>query len=413
MRQSNLTPQSSPRKLVMPPNKSSALIRVVPVIGLSLLLGCLWFGCSFLMPRRITSPREALFRSLPPSEMVDDGSVGSFREALRNSLEALSKLPLGAKKSFGSDEVPVSEQIAALQMLDNWVRDWGFSSRFWDHLAAEFEFYQPATSEVLFTGYYEATLHGSRRPSADFQVPLYGVPTDLVRLPPDEKVALDDGTRTDRGRRLANGEIVPYHTRNEILFGKALSGKGAELLWLDSVIDLVFLQIQGSGVVFLDDGSVVRVNFADRNGYGYRPIGRFLVERGIFTSAEMSMQKIRGYLRENPEMTEEMLSYDPSYVFFRQVERGPMGSIGVPVVPYRSLAMDRSLFPDGALVYVDLVLADGKRMRRLAFLHDSGGAIKGPGRVDLFVGRGPAAEEFAGSLRANGSFYFLTKRRAT
>ncbi|MCP4230942.1 MAG: murein transglycosylase, partial [bacterium] len=196
--------------------------------------------------------------------------------------------------------------------------------------------------------------------------------------------------------------------------------KDLEMVWIDNPVDVFFLQIQGSGIVYLDNGEKVRVNYAESNGHPYRAIGRLLLDKGVLTRENVSMQSIRKYLADHPGEMEEIFNYNPSYVFFREVAEGPVGSLGVPVTPYRSIATDRNLFPRGALCYIETEVPvfdeDGqvkewKPYRGFVLNQDTGGAIRTPRRVDLFTGHGDASELVAGHMKQKGMFYFLIKKQ--
>ena len=264
----------------------------------------------------------------------------------------------------------------------------------------------------LFTGYYEAELRGARQASADYPVPLYRSPSDLVA------VDLADFSAEFAGRTIAGkvvqGKLKPYDDRAAIEQG-ALRGRALELLWVDDPIDAFFLQIQGSGRIVLDDGSVARVGYANKNGQVYTAIGRELVKRGVMTPEQVSLQSLRDWLKANPAEAEGLMNTNRSYVFFREIpdakpDEGPLGAQSVALTPGRSLAVDRKFIPLGAPVWLDTGNPDDQqapRLRRLVIAQDTGGAIRGPVRGDVFWGWGAAAEQRAGAMRDRGSYYIL------
>jgi membrane-bound lytic murein transglycosylase A len=216
--------------------------------------------------------------------------------------------------------------------------------------------------------------------------------------------------------RCEGNKVVPYFSREEIETAGALAGKGYELAWVADPVALFFLQIQGSGRIRLVNGDSLRVGYAASNGRAYRSIGGVLIERGVIPPEEMSMQAIRRYLVDHPEETAEVLNTNASYVFFRKVEEGPRGSLSVPVTPGRSIATDSTLFPRGALAFIqcqkpifarDGVITGWQPFGRYVLNQDTGGAIRGPARVDLFWGSGPFNQTAAGHLRHEGALYFL------
>ncbi|GAB4171671.1 MAG: murein transglycosylase A [Thalassobaculales bacterium] len=263
-------------------------------------------------------------------------------------------------------------------------------------------------SEGLFTGYYEPQLNGSRTRHGPYTVPLYKRPPDLVT------VDLGDFRGDLKGQRLAGrieGQALkPYPDRARIEAG-ALSGRGLELVWVDDPVDAFFLHIQGSGRVVLDDGGVIHVGFAAQNGHPYVAIGGELVRRGELARDEVSMQAIRAWLARNSERQRELLSTNPSFVFFREIgSDGPLGAQGAPLTPGRSLAVDRSRLPLGAPFFVEAHQADmlpGGVIRRLMVAQDTGGAIRGPVRGDVFWGSGAEAAEIAGRMKARGRYWML------
>jgi membrane-bound lytic murein transglycosylase A len=277
----------------------------------------------------------------------------------------------------------------------------------------------------LITGYYEPLLRGSRTRDARFRYPLYGVPDDLVTVDLGELYPQLKGQRV-RGR-LEGRRLLPYFSRSDIDRGSA-SLKGRELLWVDDRMDAFFLEIQGSGRVQLPDGSTVRLGYADQNGHPYRAIGRTLVERGELSLEDATMQGIRKWATANPDKVTPILHSNPSRVFFRELPpqptasggpnaggvaaaSGPPGSLGVPLTPMRSIAIDpRSVMLGTPVWLATLDPIDGKPIERLTFAQDTGGAIVGTIRADLFWGFGAAAGESAGRMRENGSMWLLLPR---
>lgn len=265
----------------------------------------------------------------------------------------------------------------------------------------------------LFTGYYEAELQGARRRSPRYSVPLHRRPSDLV------SVELGQFRPSLRGQRIAGrvegGNLRPYASRSQIESG-ALDNRELELVWVNSAVDAFFLHIQGSGRVILDDGGVMRVGFDGQNGHEYVTIGRELVARGEIARENVTMQSIRDWFAANPGRANEIMALNPSYIFFRELpgdaNDGPIGAMGVPLTPGRSVAVDRLQVPLGLPIWLDLVHAEPQdgRVRRLVVAQDTGGAIRGPVRGDLFWGFGAAAADIAGRMKAQGSYYALVPR---
>jgi membrane-bound lytic murein transglycosylase A len=265
------------------------------------------------------------------------------------------------------------------------------------------------TDRGLVTGYYEPLLKGSKQRGGVYQTPLYGVPDDLVTV---DLGALYPALKGERVRgRLQGRRITPYPERAQLADGRQLAGK--ELVWVDNPVDAFFLQIQGSGRVQLPDGSTLRLAFADVNGHPYRPIGRYLVERGELTAEQVASLNMRRWLAEHPERQGEVFNYNPSVVFFREEKItdpavGPNGAMGLPLTPGRSLAIDPRQLPLGAPLYLATAHPQsGEPLERLMFGQDTGGAIRGALRADFYWGTGPDAGATAGSMRHQGAFWLL------
>jgi membrane-bound lytic murein transglycosylase A len=238
----------------------------------------------------------------------------------------------------------------------------------------------------LFTGYFEITLNGSRKRGGPYQTPLH-------RRPPEPN----------------------RHTRAEIEDG-ALAGQGLELVWIDDPVDAFFLEIQGSGRVKLPDGPVMRVGYDGQNGKPYVPVGRLLIERGELPREKVTMASIRAWMAENPKKGAALRRENPSYVFFREIPsvrdglgEGPLGAQQVPLTAGRSLAVDRAFIPLGVPIWIEVRqrFAPHDEIRRLVVAQDTGGAIKGPVRGDLFWGYGGKAASGAGAMNARGRYYLL------
>jgi membrane-bound lytic murein transglycosylase A len=248
-------------------------------------------------------------------------------------------------------------------------------------------FFKPViigTPPALFTGYFEPELDGSPTRSGRFQYPIY-------RRPPE----------------LAEG--AAYHSRATI-DGGILSGRGLEIAWLDDPIDVYFLQVQGSGRIRMTDGTVVRVGYAGANGQPYRSIGQEMVRRGSHTMDQVSAQEIRAWVRNNPTAGRELMNTNPSYVFFRKIatlktDDGPIGAMGRSITTLRSVAIDPKFTPLGTPVWVE---KDGRRpIRSLMVAQDTGGAIKGMQRADIFYGTGDGAGDAAGTVKDGGRMILL------
>ncbi len=262
----------------------------------------------------------------------------------------------------------------------------------------------------LFTGYYEAELRGSLRREGRYQTPIYTRPAELVT------VDLGQFRSEWRGQRIAgrvsNGRLEPFASRAEIEAG-ALAGRNLEILWVDDPVDSFFLHIQGSGRVRMPDGSTVRLGYDSQNGHPYVAIGRELVRRGDMSLDQVSMPSIRQWLAAHPDQAAQVMATNPSYVFFRRTEGdGPVGSQGAALTPSRSLAVDRRYVPLGVPVWLDTLdpLDASQPLRRLLVAQDTGGAINGVVRGDIFFGFGATAAEQAGHMRRQGRYYLMVPR---
>lgn len=260
----------------------------------------------------------------------------------------------------------------------------------------------------LVTGYYEPLLRGSLKPDARYRYPLYRVPPTLLVVRLGELHPELEGKRV-RGR-VVGDTLVPFYARAEI-DSQARPLAGQELLWVDDPIDAFFLQIQGSGIVELPDGSRRAVAYAQQNGHPYRAIGRDLVERGEIALEDISLFSIRDWLEAHPQQAQALMNRNPSYVFFRDAGEataaGPDGSLGVPLTAERSVAVDRNIVPLGSPLWLHTTTPDGRDYRRLVFAQDTGGAIAGAVRADVFFGRGERAEQLAGTMKQRGRLYLI------
>jgi len=260
----------------------------------------------------------------------------------------------------------------------------------------------------LITGYYEPLLKGSRVKSAKYLYPLYQTPNDLITVELDS-IYPELKYKRVRGRLVGN-KLVPYYNRAEIELD-ASPIKGREFIYIDDIIDVFFLQIQGSGLVQLESGEQIHVGYADQNGQTYNSVGRLLIERGDLTASNASMQGIKNWARNNPGKLRELLNNNPSYVFFRELPAGlpgPLGALGVPILPEKSVAVDAKFVPLGAPVFLSTTEPNSaKPLKRMMMAQDTGGAIKGGVRADFFWGAGFDAGVKAGAMKQAGKIWVL------
>ncbi len=267
----------------------------------------------------------------------------------------------------------------------------------------------PEAAEGLFTGYYEAELEGALVPETDYQVPIYGRPSDLVEVRLSE---FDEALpRKTVVGRVIDGRLKPYFARADIESG-AIDDQQVELLWAKDLVDVFFLQVQGSGQVILPDGNRIRIGFAASNGLPFYAIGRALIDEGVIDRKSVSMQSIRSWLRENPVQAKELMHRNRRFIFFRILEGdGPVGAQGVALTPGRSLAVDPAYVPLGVPLWLETTYpAEDRPLRRVMVAQDTGSAIKGVVRGDFFWGSGDEALAYAGRMKQSGRVWLLLPR---
>jgi len=381
------------------------------------------FACA-RPPAPVTKPEDALekrswWRAVAPR---DDQAFRDISIAVRQSLEYYRKLPPETLFYLGPERVTALEMVVALQ---NFLLIIENDSLTYDQkvkqIKNEFIAYRAVGSngsgKVLFTGYYEPQLSCRLMADDTYRYPLYRRPDDLLEI--DLTQFGDNFPKNKLFGRLDNKKVIPYYSREEINHKQAIANKGLEIVWCSDPVAIYFLQVQGSGKVDLGDGNVVSVLYDGQNGRPYKSIGKYLIDRGVMTQENMSMQAIREYLHTHPDELFKVLNQNPSYVFFR-MDMGPsLGNIGVPLTPGRSIATDSKLFPKGALALISTqkpviengVIKEWAPFTRFVLNQDTGGAIKGPGRADLFWGEGPEAEIGAGYMQQEGELYFLMQKK--
>jgi membrane-bound lytic murein transglycosylase A len=314
----------------------------------------------------------------------------------------------GAGPQFGTaaDWAKICEDAKSVPAGDDVAARAFFEKRF-----GPFEAGNNGDAEGLFTGYYVPELKGSRQKSAEYRVPIYRVPDDLVTA--DLGLFKPDLKGVHIVGKVEKGKLKPYDNRAEIDAG-ALADRGFEILYVDDPIDAFFLHIQGSGRVVMEDGSKASIGYAGTNGQPYVAIGRSLADSGALAKDDVSMQSIRKWLADHPGEAEKTMEANPSYVFFRELPGdAAIGAQGVALTPERSLAVDHRFLPYGLPLWLDAEAPDaGARLRRLVIAQDTGGAIKGPVRGDFFWGFGHEAGEKAGRMKSKGRYFLLLPRGA-
>ena len=318
--------------------------------------------------------------------------------ALQQSCSALKFRPVWLPICAAAAKVEKDDVMAQRTFYETWFKP--------------YQVFNPDGSDTgLVTGYYEPLLHGSRTRSERFAYPIYGPPDDMLEVDMGELFPQFRGQRV-RGR-LQGKRVVPYFNRAEIDAGLAPALHGRELFWVENEVELFFLQIQGSGRIELEDGTRVKIGYADQNGHGYASIGKKLIDMGELKPEETSMQGIKNWARAHPERLAELLNRNPSYVFFKELPgadaaQGPIGALGVPLTAQRSIAVDPRFIPLGAPVFLATTWpAREEPLARLVLAQDTGGAIRGAVRADFFWGFGPEAGEMAGKMRQEGRLWVL------
>ncbi len=384
-----------------------------------IILQLIWLpGCCKKPVSVVPSPPLHALSTKELPEFKDDLDYEKLISGIRQSLSYLQRIPADRSFVFGEDTFDTSHMIRSLEYFLQYIQSHPSQQQLQRFIRKNYRVYRSigrkSTESVMFTGYYEPLLQGSLVPSEIYQYPVFAPPGDLV------KIDLGLFAESFKGKkiigRLSNQTVVPYYSRKEIASLNVLNQYEQPLLWVDDPIDLFFLQIQGSGKVKLANGRTVNIHYAGTNGHPYRSIGKLLINSNKITKEKMSMQAIRAYLNHHPDEVENILNHNPSYVFFQFEEEGPIGCLNVPLTAERSIATDRRIFPPAGLFYIQTqkpVVNDSGNIQnwidfgRFVLNQDTGGAIRGPGRADLFCGHGDYAEIAAGHLKHPGSLYAL------
>lgn len=327
-------------------------------------------------------------------------------ESARQSLAYFSELPPGTSFVVGPERV-TAERMA--QGMETFLRLTDLPpSEFRRAVRQAFTLYaspgEKGSGVVTFSAYYEHALDAAFERGGLYQFPLYARPPDLVER--------DSPRGKTVGRLDESGSLTPYYSREEIDGGGVLEGKGLEIAWAADPLDIFFLQVQGSGWLTLEGGAdPVRVRFAAHNGLPYKSVGGNMISQGVLEKHGFGRAAMVRYFREHPEERQGWLNFNPRYVFFR-LDHGPdapfaIGSIRKPLTPRRSVAADKAIFAPGALAWME---TDTVKTSRFVWIQDEGGAIKGPHRIDYFVGAGKEAEDYAVRFWTPGRLYLLVPK---
>jgi membrane-bound lytic murein transglycosylase A len=352
--------------------------------NLSIITACLWAG---LFVGCTTSKKPPQSIKLQPTSFRelkgwDNDHIGEAVPAFLNSCKIINKKPAHMPVGLGSvarDWHPICNTALFLDTQNHKdVRS------FFEESFAPYKVFADSTSRGLFTGYFESDLRGSRKRTERYKHPLHGLPPKACKS-------------------------SKHPSRKEILDG-AIDHHDCVLVYVDDPVDAYFMHVQGSGRVYLEDGSVVRIGYAGQNGHPYSSLGQAIIEEEGLSKEIVSMQSLRRWLKDNPETAERLMNRNASYIFFRELAGtdGPIGAHGVPVTPRRSMAVDKRYIPLGVPLWLDIFHPENElNLRTLVVAQDTGGAIKGPVRGDFFWGHGPEAFHYAGMMKSRGEYYVL------
>lgn len=385
----------------------------------ALILNC----CQPALKKEAANPEEALIPiNFFYPDFLDDMDFESLEQAAENNLEYLNRLAQDQTFQYGPHEYSRDHVIETQRMLLNILKNAQSSKEIKKTIKKEFLLYRAAgragKKEVLFTGYFEPIYDARITPDDNYKFPLYRLPEDLIKI--DLTLFKDKYKGESIIARIEDKQVLPYYSRMEIENQEILKNKNLEIAWLNNPLDVAFLHIQGSGRLQIKDGDFLSVGYHSSNGREYKSIGNYLIEKDYMTTEEMSMQGIRQYLSMHPDILDDTLNYNPSYIFFRVLDKGPLGNIGVPLTPGRSIALDSRLFPKGSLcfiksekpvIYSNDEIEKWEKFSRFIINQDTGGAITGAGRADIFWGSGEYAELAAGHLKHEGELFLLIKKR--
>ncbi|MCF8042890.1 MAG: MltA domain-containing protein [Desulfarculaceae bacterium] len=382
---------------------------------LAMLAGCVTTG-----PPPSPTANNTL-RVVPEGDwplLLDDLDARSFFQAAESSLGYLRKVSPDKRFTFGPYQMSAAQMAAMLEDLKDLLYRLPDPVSRSQALQQKYVLLESVgrdgKGEVLMTGYYEPVLKARRQAQGSFKYAVYAMPEDLVWI--DLRQFGEQYPAKRLVGQVKNHRVRPYPDREAIDYKKVIEGKAEVLGYVSDPVEVFFLHIQGSGQLEFEDGARRRVGYASSNGQPYRSIGKMLLNKKLMEPGSMSMQGIKAFLEASPQYLRQVLSHNPSYVFFRPlpVIGGPLGCFGQPLTGGRSVATDRRLFPGLTLGYITGTMpatgGGSEPLARFVFNQDTGGAIRGPGRLDLFFGSGPQAGELAGRMKHKGKLYFFFPR---
>lgn len=348
--------------------------------------------------RKITDP------AMIPNLTFACYEIKDLREGVHNSLSYLSKP--SSKQFFPMADITHARTVASLRAMAQLLDSGIFGKELDAAIRARFEFYQSVGCDdrgtVLFTGYYTPIFDGSLTPSEKYKYPLYKQPADLVKNDKGEIL----------GQKLADGSVKTYPDRREIDQSGML--KGQEIAWLSDPFEVYIAHVQGSAILRTPDGKQVTLGYAATNGHEYKSVGSQMIADGLVPSQGLSLKAMIDYFKANPQQVDKYVYQNPRYVFFRTDSGNPRGCLNEPVIPFRSIATDKSIYPRASLAVVKTKLPRdmGGTVRKAAYTgfaldQDAGGAIRAPGRCDVYMGVGDTAGEMAGQVYEEGKLYYF------
>jgi membrane-bound lytic murein transglycosylase A len=347
----------------------------------------------------------------------DDDQLAAYRtfRASCRPIAAQHDLPSGLKADPKALGISLRDPCRAAWATE--ISDGAKARGFFEQHFTPLKISRLGEGDGFVTGYYEPVLEGSWTPTDVYNVPIYRRPSNLF-VRGFRQSSPDLPNKGQVFRKIGRRKLVPYYDRGEIEDG-AIAGRGLEICWLKNPTDLLFAQIQGSARIRLQDGSTVRINYDAHNGYPYTAVGRVLIDRGIIPKEEMSMQRIREWMEQNPDGAKDLRRQNRSYIFFREVNLSDkdeaVGAQGVPLTPGRSIAVDKSLHVYGTPFFIEGQLPIESEQsktpfHRLMIAQDTGSAITGPARADLYFGAGADAGKVSGRLRHSMHFVMLVPK---
>ncbi len=352
----------------------------------------------------------------PPFQ--DDMGLERLAAGLESSLRYYEKLPASRVFEFGGDRFSAAQLKDGLERFLSIIRDYPSQNALNKWVADHFRVYKVSRNregkDILYTGYYMPVLNGSREKTGIYRYPVYNRPSDLLSF--NLKDFCDACPPTRVVGRQAGKDVFPYYCRQTIEDTRVLAETATPIVWVDDPVDLFFLHVQGSGMVRLPTGKLINVHYVASNGHPYKSIGKYLIDSGKIARKDLTMQSIRRYLKNHPGERNAIFAYNPRYVFFKEEPGGPKGCLGVELTPGRSIAMDQGVYPPGALAFIQTEkpvldksgrVSRWERFSRFALNQDTGNAIRGLERVDIFWGGGRYAEAAAGRMKHPGALYIL------